>query len=88
MKPNRFDTVLNYAVDRANKVKSFIQEEYGNTKPFNTELIEGIDKLYIYDKLQLPENQDIKMQIITKHGYEAYVKFQEDALKSRKARGL
>ena len=88
MKENRFDIVLGYAVDRAKKVRTHIEGEYGQVKPFNTKLMEPVDKLYIYDKLQLPENQDIKMQVIMKHGYDAWLEMEKDALKSRKARGL
>lgn len=88
MKENRFDIVLAYANDRAEKIRNHINTEYGKVKPFNTELTPPIDVLYTYDKLMLPENQDIRTHLIQLYGVETFVEMGKQALKSRKARGL
>ena len=84
--------IMNEALAEVNKwVKeymSYITTEYGNVRPFNTEITPPVDKLYIYDKLNLPENTGIKQQLIVQHGYETYAELEMIALKNREARGL
>ena len=83
MKPNRFDTVLKYANERAKKISNHLSEEYGEVKPFNTELTPPVDILYIYDRLMLPENQDIRMKLIQQHGAETFAELEKKALRVR-----
>lgn len=84
--------IMNEALAEVNKqVKGFmshIQKEYGDVRPFNTEISEPVDHLYRYEQLELPENQDIKQQLIMKYGIDTYMEFEKIALKSKGARGL
>ena len=88
MKENIMDKTLARVNGEVGSFMSYINNEYGDVKPFNTEIMKPVDKLYVYDRLQLPENQDIKQQLILKYGYENYAEFEKIALSNRKARGL
>jgi|TARA_Y100000310_G_scaffold193503_1_gene193447 hypothetical protein len=90
MRDNRFDTVLAYANERAQKIRDYvgIGKDKPNVKPFNTVLTQPVDILYIYDKLMQPENEDIMGQVLQRHGAETFAEFEKKALRSRKARGL
>ena len=88
MKNSRFDTVLAYANERANKIRTRMDAEYGKVKPFNTSLTPPVDVLYIYDKLMMPENADLRVKLIQSHGAEVFSGLEKKALRSRKARGL
>ena len=88
MKKNRFDTVLSYAQERADKVRGHIDQEYGKVKPLNTELTPAVDILYTYEKLMLPENQTIVQELIGIHGMPAFLGYRKKALRSKEARGL
>ncbi|KKN56944.1 hypothetical protein LCGC14_0567360 [marine sediment metagenome] len=88
MKENIGDKVLQEVSKNVENVMSYIDKEWGNVKPFNTDLTPPVDMLYLYDKLELPENQDIKQQLIMKYGMGAYVGLEKEALRNKEARGL
>jgi|TARA_Y100000310_G_C20689621_1_gene821365 hypothetical protein len=88
MKENRFDAIFKRGVEDLKGTLGYIKREYGDVRPFNTELPKPVDILYTYEKLMLPENQATIQQLITKHGFQAWEGFQKKALLSKKARGL
>lgn len=88
MKENPMDVIFALGKERIKGGLRHINREYGKVKPFNTELMPSVDILYTYDKLMLPENQDIRTHLIQLYGAETFVEMGKVALNSRKARGL
>ena len=88
MKENRFDRVKKLGIERMERALNHATVEWGGSKPFNTQISEAVDYLYTWDRLNLPENQDIKAQITMKYGFDVLAQIEQKALRSRQARGL
>lgn len=84
MKDNKFEGVAKMVQERVDGIVSYITEDNKKERQFGVPKVEGVDKVYIYDKLT---EQD-KAMLIQKHGMDAYRQFERDVAKVKMARGI
>ncbi|KKN73864.1 hypothetical protein LCGC14_0396660 [marine sediment metagenome] len=88
MKENKMDKLKFLGMERVGRALKKADETWDGVQPFNTKISPAIDYLYTWDKLNLPENADIKAQIVMEFGFGILTEIEKKALRSREARGL
>lgn len=83
MKENPMDVIFALGKEQIANGLRHINREYGKVRPFNTKTTHAVDVLYTYDRLMLPENQDIRMKLIQQHGAETFAELEKKALRVR-----